>query len=110
MHTPELPAGSLVLVTGVTGFVGSHVTLELLKSGYKVRGIIRTADKATFLKEHAFKEYKDQFHCMVIPDIEVKGAFDEAVKGWCQKFSLNFLMKFQMWMPSVTLLRPSLLL
>lgn len=32
---------SKVLITGVTGFIGSHLAQELLKGGYKVYGIIR---------------------------------------------------------------------
>jgi uncharacterized protein YbjT (DUF2867 family) len=110
MHTADLPVGSLVLVTGVSGFVGSHVALELLKSGYKVRGTSRSPDKANFLKEHAFKDYKDKFDCMTIPNIEVMGAFDEAVKGLPHS---NFFFEFsdeisQMWMPYATLLRRSI--
>ena len=39
--------GSKVLVTGVTGFVGSHVAQQLLIHGYQVRGTVRsTADEA----------------------------------------------------------------
>ncbi|PSR78754.1 hypothetical protein PHLCEN_2v7289 [Hermanssonia centrifuga] len=33
-----MSSGSLVLVTGVSGFLGSHVVTELLKDGYRVRG------------------------------------------------------------------------
>ena len=28
-----------ILVTGVTGFIGSHTSVELLENGYKVIGI-----------------------------------------------------------------------
>lgn len=42
---------SRVLVTGVTGFVGSHVAQQLLLHGYKVRGTLRsTADEARLTK------------------------------------------------------------
>lgn len=40
-----------VLVTGVTGYVGSHVAQQLLLHGYKVRGSVRsTADEAKMTK------------------------------------------------------------
>ncbi|KAJ3121973.1 hypothetical protein HK098_003233 [Nowakowskiella sp. JEL0407] len=35
----------LVLVTGITGFVGSHVANQLLSAGYKVRGTLRSKAK-----------------------------------------------------------------
>lgn len=34
-----------VLLTGISGFVGQHCAVELLKSGYKVRGSIRNLTK-----------------------------------------------------------------
>jgi len=42
----ELPliynkGGGLVLITGATGFVGSHLTSELLRQGHRVRVIVR---------------------------------------------------------------------
>lgn len=36
----------LVLVTGISGFLGGHVALQLLNSGYTVRGSVRNLDKA----------------------------------------------------------------
>jgi dihydroflavonol-4-reductase len=39
-----------VLVTGVSGFLGSHVALQLLKKGYSVRGSVRDMAKAEPIK------------------------------------------------------------
>ncbi|KAI4104159.1 MAG: hypothetical protein L6R37_003420 [Teloschistes peruensis] len=39
-RTPALEPGELVLVTGVNGYIGSHIAYELLKRGYMVRGEI----------------------------------------------------------------------
>lgn len=35
----------LVLVTGGTGFVGSHCILKLLNAGYRVRTTVRSLDR-----------------------------------------------------------------
>ena len=40
--------GKTVLVTGASGFIGSHLTEELVKNGAKVKAYIREAlDKMT---------------------------------------------------------------
>ena len=38
-----------VVVTGATGFLGSHITRELLDRGYRVRGAVRTPAKGAWL-------------------------------------------------------------
>ena len=35
-----------VLVTGVSGYVGQHCAVELLKNGYSVKGSVRSLSKA----------------------------------------------------------------
>lgn len=40
-----------VLVTGVSGFVGSHVALALLNAGYTVRGSVRSLGRAERIRE-----------------------------------------------------------
>ncbi|EJU01451.1 NADP-binding protein [Dacryopinax primogenitus] len=41
MATPPV-----VLVTGATGFIGSHTVLELIRRGYRVRGVSRSREKS----------------------------------------------------------------
>ena len=41
----------LVLLTGISGFVGGHVALELLKQGYNVRGSVRDMKKAAKVRD-----------------------------------------------------------
>lgn len=41
---------SLLLITGVNGFIGSHVAERLLKSGHRVRGLVRTTSDLAFIR------------------------------------------------------------
>ena len=38
--------GQRVLLTGISGFLGGHVALALLKQGYAVRGSLRDPNRA----------------------------------------------------------------
>ncbi|MCW9705557.1 SDR family oxidoreductase [Fodinibius salsisoli] len=40
-----------VLLTGVTGFLGSHTTIQLLEKGYEVTGTLRSMDRAKSIKK-----------------------------------------------------------
>lgn len=74
--------GSLILVTGVTGFIASHAAEQLLEAGYKVRGTARDpkSDKAEHLIKR-FQSYGDKFEVVEASDLVKDGVFDEAVKG-----------------------------
>ena len=39
-----------ILVTGASGFIGSHTVIELLNHGYEVRGTLRNLDRAESLR------------------------------------------------------------
>ena len=79
---PVVPKGSIVLVTGVNGFVGSHIAHQFLKNGYKVRGTARNPSKESWAIDVFGKLYgADNFELVAVPDITVDGAFDEAMKG-----------------------------
>jgi len=71
-------ATTVVLVTGATGHIGSHVVDQLTQNGYIVRGTVRNPKD----------EKKVEFLKKINPNIQLfeadllkKGSFDEAAKG-----------------------------
>lgn len=77
-----IPKGSTVLVTGVNGFIGSHVADQFLQLGFKVRGTARDVQKYTWMKDLFTKNYgESQFELVAVPDITVEGAFEAAAKN-----------------------------
>ncbi|KAH9477015.1 Putative uncharacterized oxidoreductase [Psilocybe cubensis] len=66
----------LVLVTGISGFIGGHVAEELLRRGFQVRGVLRSARYHTFT--NTIKVPGLEF--VEVDDI-VNGDFTEALKG-----------------------------
>lgn len=78
-----IPEGSWVLVTGVTGFIATHITQELLDRGYKVRGTVRNLPLAAWLINDVFhSSYQSRdFELVSVEDMAAPNAFDDAVKG-----------------------------
>ncbi|KAF2724201.1 NAD(P)-binding protein [Polychaeton citri CBS 116435] len=79
-----LPQGSLILVTGVTGFLASIITDQLLHHGFRVRGTVRDPKnaKASWMPEHFDKRYRSgKFEMVQVEDMEKEGCFDDAAKG-----------------------------
>ncbi|KAJ3544014.1 hypothetical protein NM208_g3266 [Fusarium decemcellulare] len=82
LDNPAVQKGALVLVTGVNGFLGSHIADQFLEHGYKVHGTVRNVDKCSWLVKLFEKKYGEgNFHLVEVPDMIAEGAFDEAVKG-----------------------------
>jgi len=80
--TATIEKGSTVLVTGVNGYIASHVADQLLEAGYHVRGTVRSTSKADWLYELFDQKYgQGKFAAVEVPDMVHEGAFDDAVKG-----------------------------
>lgn len=82
MPTVVLEPGLLVLVTGVNGLIGSHVADQLLKRGYRVRGVVRDVGKNKWVAEYFEEKYPDVgFELVAVPDMTVAGCYDGVVDG-----------------------------
>lgn len=81
--TSTFSPSSWILVTGVTGHIASHVTLQLLQRGYKVRGTVRDLTAASWLIEDLFKDaaVAGNFELTLVPDFSHPDAFKDAVRG-----------------------------
>lgn len=79
----DIPAGSTVLVTGVNGFVASHIAKQLLLRGFKVRGTVRDPERTSWLVKDTFKTYAENgdFELVTIKDFTAAGVYDDAIKG-----------------------------
>ncbi|KAJ6445438.1 aldehyde reductase [Purpureocillium lavendulum] len=81
-HEPVLPSGAVVVVTGVSGFIGSHIADQLLAAGYSVRGTTRDAAKSAWLAALFEGRYgADKFELHEVPDMAKEGAFEGIVHG-----------------------------
>lgn len=77
-----LKPGSLVLVTGANGLIGSHIADQLLTRGYHVRGAVRDADKAAWMCEFfASRHPNSRFELAAVPEMSQEGCYNDAVKG-----------------------------
>ncbi|KAF9701360.1 hypothetical protein EKO04_000278 [Ascochyta lentis] len=82
IKNPAIPYGSTIVVTGCSGFIGSHVADQVLAAGFKVRGTSRDSNKNKWLSDYfAQKHGEGNFELVSVPDLTKKNAFDEAVKG-----------------------------
>ncbi|KAH8889113.1 putative NAD dependent epimerase/dehydratase [Thozetella sp. PMI_491] len=82
-NNTSIPKGSLVLVTGANGFIGSHVAKQFLERGYRVRGAVRDAEKYAFMLDEVFPEYskRGDFELVSVPDLGKPNAYDDAIIG-----------------------------
>ncbi|MFQ1702371.1 NAD-dependent epimerase/dehydratase family protein [Loktanella agnita] len=71
-----------VLLTGVTGFLGGHIAVALLRDGYKVRGSLRTPSRSSKTKEAIKAAGVDVGHLEFVElDLTKDAGWTEACKG-----------------------------
>ncbi|AEQ50621.1 NAD-dependent epimerase/dehydratase family protein [Pelagibacterium halotolerans] len=88
-----------VLLTGVSGFLGGHVALELLKSGYTVRGSVRNLSRADKVRATLEKAGADSARLeFVALDLESDEGWQEAMDG--VRFLQHTASPFVLQMPS----------
>ncbi|KAH7011053.1 aldehyde reductase [Ilyonectria destructans] len=79
---PAVPFSSWVVVSGVSGFIGSHVADQVLEVGYKVRGTTRDSKKNAWVEDYFKQKYgSESFELVEVPDMTAEGAFDNVVSG-----------------------------
>lgn len=72
----------LVLLTGISGFLGGHVALELLRTGYSVRGSVRNRAKAGKVLDTLARHGADVSRVEIVElDLLSDTGWDAAVSG-----------------------------
>ena len=81
--SPSLPPGSLILVTGVNGLIGSHVANQLLAYNYHVRGTVRNLKENAWMVPFFEKKFnrKGRFELVEVNEMADEGAFDSVMRG-----------------------------
>lgn len=71
-----------VLLTGISGFLGGHIALALLKAGYTVRGSVRNPDKAGKVRDTLAKNGGDISRLQLVTlDLTADAGWREAMDG-----------------------------
>lgn len=109
-HAPFFPHCAVlspptVAVSGINGYLGSHVTSRLLRAGYTVHGTVRKNSPSTI--DHLTSLDAPGRLRVFQGDLNVPGSFDDAVEG-C-KYALHIASPFCMDVENVEteLIKPS---
>lgn len=95
---PVIHVGAVVLVTGASGFIGTHVVRALDQAGFWVRAAVRSADKGEYLKTLV-----SGIQIVVVPDMT-------AVSRWVVELICHPCVQRSHLLPSFLPYPPSLLL
>jgi nucleoside-diphosphate-sugar epimerase len=81
--SPPPSNGKTVLITGLNGYIASHIGLELLSQGYTLRGTTRRPESLAALLNGPYSVYHtaDRVKIFSVPDMTIPGAFDAAAQG-----------------------------
>ncbi|KAE8159631.1 hypothetical protein BDV40DRAFT_233811 [Aspergillus tamarii] len=75
-----IPTGSLILVTGANGFIASHIVDQFLKSGYRVRGTVRS-EKPWLDDYFATRHGAGHFESALMPELGEEETLDKLLDG-----------------------------
>ncbi|GKT49720.1 aldehyde reductase 2 [Colletotrichum spaethianum] len=75
-----LPKGSLLLVTGANGYIGSHVVNTLLGLGYRVRGTVRS-DRPWLTELFKSKHGEGVYEQYIVKNLDDPEALGQAMNG-----------------------------
>lgn len=80
---PAIPPNSLVVVTGITGYVASHIGLTALQAGHRVRGTVRSLARGEEVKAAYAKlgADVDKLEFVVVDDLTSQAQMENAIKG-----------------------------
>jgi len=75
-----------VLITGASGYIGKHITLDLLNSGYTVRASVRSDKKAEEVRKAIAAHVKSEIDLstqlsFVVLDLESDAGWQDALRG-----------------------------
>jgi nucleoside-diphosphate-sugar epimerase len=104
----ETAMADLVMVTGISGFLGGHVALALLKQGYRVRGSVRDLGRSAGVKSALAKAGGDVSRLeLVALDLLADAGWAEAMRG--ARFLQHTASPFVSRMPRdrMVLIRPA---
>jgi dihydroflavonol-4-reductase len=74
-------AEKTILVTGISGFIAKHCALDLLQHGYRVRGTVRSLDKAEEVKATLGRQCDTSRLEFVQADLLSDAGWDAAMQG-----------------------------
>ncbi|TVY81307.1 putative uncharacterized oxidoreductase [Lachnellula suecica] len=76
----------LVLITGISGFVGYATLVLTLESGYRVRGVVRKSSQIDTIKHTLPEKLHPLLEFAVVADVSSENALEKAMEG------VNYIM------------------
>jgi len=75
-------ARDLILITGVSGYIGFKTLVLALESGFRVRAVIRKAEQSKNLESHGrIAPHTKNLQWVLIPNLSKTDSFDPHLKG-----------------------------